>query len=161
MAKQKVSTDFLRCDGFWQPEKEGDRIRGVLVSANMVEDRKQGGKRPLYIVATLDANPKNIMLEKKPVKLGKGDLVGVNGSFKIDMAIKKLGGVRKVCGHEIDITFKGKEELKTGNSLKQYAFEWDDEPNKEFASKVVMPDEGWDKDDAAASDKVPFDVPAN
>lgn len=146
MAKQKVNTNLITCDAFWQPEKPGDKIGGVLLTMNMVADTKsKTGYRPLYVLALLEANPKNCQMDGEQVKgLKKGDIVGVNGAAKIDMAIRKLGGAKRVCGHEIDIEFLGKFKIESGkskgNDVKEYNFEWDNEANKEFADKVVMPD---------------------
>jgi hypothetical protein len=146
MAKVKINTDLITCDAFWQPEKVGDKISGVMLTMNMVEDLKsKTGYRPLYVLALLEAKPKNCYMDKEEVKdLKKGDIVGINGAAKIDMAIRKLGGAKRVCGHEIEIEFLGKKKIETGtskgNDVKEYNFSWDDAATKEFASKVVMPD---------------------
>jgi hypothetical protein len=139
MAKKKVSTEELvRCDGFWQPEKKGDQVHGVLLSMSMVADKmNEGEKRPLYTVAALEKNPPRVFMDKKSKKLDKGQVIGVNGAYKIDVAIKKLG-LHTVLGHEIWITFEGKIDIDGGNrTMKVFTFEWDDEPSKLFQDRVV------------------------
>ena len=141
MAKQKINTDLIMCDGFWQPENPGDKVHGVLLTMNMVEDKKKGGLRPLYVLASLEKATANVYLDKAVVEVGRGQIIGVNSAYKIDVAMRKLGGVARVCGHEIEIVFKGKEHIeKTGNDVKNYEITWDDEPNKEFKDKCVIPD---------------------
>lgn len=163
MGMQKVNLDLVRCDGFWQPDTAGDRIRGVVISANLVEDTKNKGKRRLYIIASTEKHPKKVFLDKKEVTLEEGQHIGINSSHKVDLGFKKLGGARKVCGHEIEIVFKGKEALESGNDLKQYEFQWDPDPSKKHRDKVVLPEEGWDREavgtNAAGDDRVPFDLP--
>lgn len=146
MAKQKINVDLITCDAFWQPENGGDKIAGVLLTMNMVEDSKsKSGVRPLYVLALTADDPKNCFMDKEVVNgLKKGQIVGVNGAAKIDMAMRKLGGAKRVCGHEIEIEYLGKRKIETGkskgNDVKDYNFMWDDSPNKEFAGKVVLPD---------------------
>jgi hypothetical protein len=141
MAKQKINTDLIMCDGFWQPEKEGDKVHGVLLTMNMVVDKKKGGLRPLYVLASLEKDTKNVFLEKEAIEVPRGGIIGVNSAFKIDVAMRKLGGVARVCGHEIEIIYLGKTHIeKTGNDVKNYEITWDDQVNKEFKDKVVMPD---------------------
>jgi hypothetical protein len=146
MAMKKINTDLITCDAFWQPEEIGDKISGVLLTMSMVEDSKsKTGVRPLYVLALLADDPKRCFMDKKEVQgLKRGQIVGVNGAAKIDMAIRKLGGAKKVCGHEIEIEFLGKRKIETGkskgNDVKEYNFSWDDVPNKEFMGKVVLPD---------------------
>jgi hypothetical protein len=141
MAKQKINTDLIMCDGFWQPEEKGDKVRGVLLTMNMVEDKKQGGLRPLYVLASLEKKTSKVFLGKAEVEVGYGQIIGVNSSFKIDVAMRKLGGVARVCGHEIEIIYLGKTHIeKTGNDVKNYEITWDTDVNKEFKDKVVIPD---------------------
>lgn len=158
MALKKINVDLITCDAFWQPEKPGDKISGVMLTMNMVEDSKsKTGTRALYVLALTSDDPAKCFMDKEEVSgLKKGQIVGVNGAAKIDMAMRKLGGAKKVCGHEIEIEYLGKRKIETGkskgNDVKDYNFAWDDAPSREFAGKVVLPD----PPQRSGDDEIPF-----
>ncbi len=131
MAKREIKgNSFIRCDGFWQPEI-GESFTGILLDCNeKAKDQLSGEIRPLYIFAAVcpKGEKATFILDKQPVKLKAGQIVGVNSTGELQ---QKLGAnVKEFFGFEATLTYTAKETFeRDGKTLpiKRYKTEVEDQ----------------------------------